>query len=110
MKQKAVDIILPFDSEEFAAAWSEWKEYRRAEHRFQYRSAKTEQTALHNLQKISNNGENNAIAIIGQSIANGWKGLFELRGVNLTRTGFARHLEANGAGANTPVWYKHFTG
>jgi hypothetical protein len=110
MKQKAIDIVMPFDSEEFAAAWSEWKEYRRAEHRFQYRSAKTEQTALHNLQKISNNGENNAIAIIGQSIANGWKGLFELRGVNLTRTGFARHLEANGAGTNTPVWYKHFTG
>ena len=110
IKQKAVDIILPFDSEEFAAAWEEWKEYRKAEHRFEYRSAKTEQTALHNLQKISNNGEHHAVAILGQSIANGWKGLFELRGAHLTGAGFARHIQANRAGANPPAWYKHFTG
>jgi hypothetical protein len=110
MKQGDVEVVMPFDSQQFQDAWSEWKEYRKAEHRFQYRSAKTEQTALHNLQKISNNGENAAIAIIGQSIANGWRGLFELRGPNLTRTGFTRHLQANGAGTNTPLWHQHFTG
>jgi len=34
---------------------------------------------LKELGKLSNQDEETAIKIIGQSIANGWKGLFELK-------------------------------
>lgn len=72
------EVLMPF--EDFADIWAEWKEYKRAEHGFKYKTKKTEQTALHQLQKLSNDDRETARQIIAQSIANGWKGLFEFRG------------------------------
>ena len=107
-----VEVVLPFDSSEFSEAWENWKEYRAKEFGFKYKSHVSQQTALHSLQKLSNNNEQQAIRIIGQSIAAGWRGLFPLKGsgVNLTREGFARHFEGRGAGGNTPAWAERFTG
>ena len=70
---------MPFDSEKFRDAWSSYLEMRKAQHRFTYKTLASEQTALHQLYKISNGNENTAVAIIAQSIAWCWKGLFPLK-------------------------------
>ena len=70
------DVVMPFDSETFSAAWREWLDYKWAQHRFAYKRKQDEQTALHHLQKNSNGNEQLAIHIIAASIANGWQGLF----------------------------------
>ena len=73
------NIVLPWDSEMFAAAWQEWKTYKKEQHRFTFRSQKTELASVHNLHNLANGHEQTAIAIIGQSIAQGWKGFFALK-------------------------------
>jgi hypothetical protein len=92
------DVVLPFDTDTFRAAWREWLEYKWHQHRFAYKRAQDEQTALHNIQKHSNNDERVAIHIIATSIANGWKGLFESSAKSYmggrSRTG--SHLRASG--------------
>ena len=92
------DVVLPFDTDTFRATWREWLEYKWHQHRFAYKRAQDEQTALHNIQKHSNNDERVAIHIIATSIANGWKGLFESSAKSYmggrSRTG--SHLRASG--------------
>lgn len=92
------DVVLPWDTETFRTAWREWLEYKWHQHRFAYKRAQDEQTALHNIQKHSNNDERVAIHIIATSIANGWKGLFESSAKSYmggrSRTG--SHLRASG--------------
>lgn len=73
------EVVLPWDTDSFQNAWSEWKAYKRAEHGFKYRQPATEQRALISLQKTSNDKESIAIDAIQTSIANGWKGLFPQR-------------------------------
>lgn len=70
---------MPFDSIKFKEAWASYLEMRKAQHRFIYRTLQSEQTALHHLQKMSNGNEATALAIIAQSIAWCWKGLFPLK-------------------------------
>lgn len=70
------DVVLPFDTDSFSAAWREWLDYKWAQHRFAYKRQQDEQTALHHLQKNSNGNEQLAIDIIASSIANGYRGLF----------------------------------
>jgi hypothetical protein len=113
VEEKKEEVVLPFDSSDFSNAWENWKEYRAKEFGFKYKSHVSQQTALHSLQKLSDNNERTAIGIIGQSIAAGWRGLFPLKGnggVNLTREGFTRHFESRGAGGNPPAWTERFTG
>lgn len=92
------DVVMPFDTDTFRAAWREWLEYKWHQHRFAYKRPQDEQTALHNIQKHSNNDERVAIHIIATSIANGWKGLFESSAKSYmggrSRTG--SHLRASG--------------
>lgn len=76
---KEEELVMPFDSEKFRDAWSSYLEMRKAQHRFTYKTHASEQTALHQLYKISNGNENTAVAIIAQSIAWCWKGLFPLK-------------------------------
>ena len=71
------EIIMPFNSEKFSLIWQEWKAYKKSEHRFRFKSEKTEQRALKELSLIAGD-EQTAIRIIERSIANGWKGLFKL--------------------------------
>ena len=50
--------------------WDAWKDYKKVQHRFTYKSPKSEQAALMQLGRLA--GENEAaLAIIEQSIANG---------------------------------------
>jgi hypothetical protein len=76
------NLVYPFDSDTFIATWKIWKEYKAKQHKFQFKTAMTEQAALKNLGEISGQNENKAIAIISQSISNGWKGLFQIKEQN----------------------------
>lgn len=64
------------DSPRFRNAWGEWKDYKRDEHRFRFKSIKTEQTAIDKLIKDTHGNQTIAIDAIQHSIANGWKGIF----------------------------------
>lgn len=80
IKGKETNIVkLPFNSEMFSKKWNEWKEYKKSCHKFCFKSESSEKLSLNQLSKLSNNLEPIAIEIINQSIANGWKGFFELK-------------------------------
>lgn len=71
-----IEIVMPWESDEFADAWREWKEYKRVEKRFTFKSPKTEQTALHKIHQDAEGNEHLAVFAIATSIANGWSGIF----------------------------------
>lgn len=83
-KESIKEVALPWGG--FGETWQAWREYKRAEHGFNFKSSKSEQAAIHNLQRISNDNAETAQAIIEQSIVNGWKGLFPLKGNPATRS------------------------
>lgn len=89
LKKEAREIHFPF--EDFEEVWSEWKEYKRDEHNFRFKSERSEQTALKQLQTLAQNDRTNAVKIVGQSIANGWKGFFPLRNNASTSTTATRN-------------------
>ena len=72
-------VHYPFDSGNFKKLWRHWKEYKRREHGFEYASAQSEQAMLKKLANMSDGKEQVAMEIITESMANGWKGLFELK-------------------------------
>ena len=69
-------VIMPFHSELFLEAWNLWKKYKKEEKNFRFKSSISEQASLLNLQKISNNNEQESIKIIHNAIAQGWAGLY----------------------------------
>jgi hypothetical protein len=72
-------IELPFVSKEFEKIWFDWKDYKKKQFKFTYRTTQSELATLQELTKLSNGQEDQAIKIINQSMANGWKGLFNLK-------------------------------
>jgi len=79
VKENKEEIKLPFISDNFIKKWNTWKEFRKKEHKFNYKSSISEQAALNKLAELSNQSEITAIEIIDQSIANGWQGLFKIK-------------------------------
>ena len=77
--KKKRDLVLPFDSEIFREQWQIWKDYKRDEHKFNFKSTTSEQAALSDIAKKSEGIESKAIEIIHQSLSNGWKGFFKLK-------------------------------
>ena len=72
------DVVFPFQEKEFLDTWKIWIEERRESGIKKYTN-RGEQSALHKLQKISNHDYKTAIAIINESISQGWRGLFALK-------------------------------
>ena len=72
-------IELPFVSKEFEKIWFDWKDYKEKQFKFTYRTTQSELATLQELKNLSNGQEDQAIKIINQSMANGWKGLFNLK-------------------------------
>lgn len=68
------EVILPFEESEFVEAWKMWKEYKRAEFGFNFRSQQAEQLALVKL-KTEMKDASTARQAIGQAMANGWKSI-----------------------------------
>ena len=73
------EIELPFFSKEFEEIWEAWKDYKKKEFKFTYKTSQSELAALNGLVTLSKGNEDIAIKIINQSLANGWKGLFNLK-------------------------------
>ena len=67
-------IIYPFTSDEFIKWWNLWKEYKKEQHKFKYKSIKSEQAALMCLSEWT---EQEAIESIKWSMGQGWKGIFK---------------------------------
>lgn len=80
-EEAAPSIENPF-SENFIPIWDQWKEYKKTQFKFKYKAVSTEQASLTDLLQKSGGIEQTAIEIIHQSIANGWKGFFELKNNN----------------------------
>jgi len=78
-------LIFPFESPDFKKAWSNWISYKKGEYSFNYKTLQSEQGALKKLSELSKN-ENEAIKIIHESIANGWKGFFKIKNENNDKT------------------------
>lgn len=80
-KNENLEIVFPFDNENFKGEWLNWKIYKSKEFKFNYKSIQSEQSSLMQLANLSGNNEKTAIEIIRQSMSNGWKGFFELKNV-----------------------------
>ena len=94
-KEENFLIVLPWQTEAFTAAWSEWLEYKKTDHRFTYKSPKSEQRALIQLQNEYTN-QTDAIEAIHRSIANGYKGLvFKQRAGGRTNASRAANLKTD---------------
>ena len=81
-KEKALqksEIQLPWQTENFKAIWFAWKAYKKKEFGFKYKSIQSEQAAVMQLNNLASGIEKTAIEIVKQSMANGWKGFFELK-------------------------------
>lgn len=76
-RQNDHQLIMPF-SEEFAATWDLWKQYKWASHNFKYKSVFSEQAALEQIVTLSKGEEETAVKIIKQSMRREWQGLFPL--------------------------------
>lgn len=89
--KESAKIIFPFDSEAFRTSWGTWLTYRK-QIKKPYRSEMSEQAALKNLSKYS---EEDAILMIENSIANGWQGLFDVKGNGRKTTEVVRIKQKN---------------
>lgn len=63
---------LPFSSDQFQEAWNDWKQ-----HRIEIKKKLTPLTTSQQLKKLSEMGEERAIAAIYHTIEKGWQGIFE---------------------------------
>ncbi len=78
INENEIVIIYPFESENFKNQWHLWKQFKKKQFNFTYKSQISEQAILKKLSKLSEQNEQNAINIIHQSISECWKGFFKL--------------------------------
>lgn len=69
---------LSFIDERFMEAMESWLSYKK-EIKDSYKSERSIKACYNNLIKLSGNNPTKAMEIVNQSIANNWKGLFELK-------------------------------
>lgn len=81
-EEREEEIVFPFDSDKFLKYWGIWISYKKDQFNFKYKSKVAEQSALKKLARLSGGNEDQAIAIIEQSLENGWKGFFQLKNSN----------------------------
>lgn len=68
-----------WDNEEMNRAWNKWITYKKDEFKERYKSRETEKTAGRKLWTLAGGVQSVAIQIIDESIAQHYKGLFELK-------------------------------
>ena len=78
-KVKESKVNYPWDELEFSQIWEFWKKYKSQQYNFTYKEI-GEQGALSKLVELSDGKLETAMLIVKQSIQNGWKGFFELKG------------------------------
>ena len=72
-------LLFPFTDEVFLNRWEAWKTYKKEQFKFSYKHS-GEQAGLKNIGDLARGNLEVALSIIQQSMANGWKGFFELKG------------------------------
>lgn len=77
--EKENKVKMPFETQNFLNHWQLWIDYKKTHHKFSYKTPQSEQAAILNLVKICNGNESIACSVIQQSMANGWKGFFEIK-------------------------------
>ena len=85
VKESDEPLVYPFTDEVFLNRWESWKKYKSEQFKFKYKHS-GEQAALKNIGELSRGNVEVALAIIQQSMAHGWKGLFELKTGNQPTT------------------------
>ena len=70
-----VEAVKPYQTENFDLAWNNWKEYKRLELGFNYKTIHSEQAALTQLGNKTTS-EQHAIDSINNAMAKGWKGIY----------------------------------
>ena len=70
------ELVYPFNTSTFKEAYKIWKDYKKEQHSFKYKSIKTEQAFLKQLSKEFTT-EHQATEAIHYSMANGYKGVFK---------------------------------
>jgi hypothetical protein len=76
-------------ADEIFSAWRRWVDYKQGEHRERYRKPSTEAEAVRHLFELARGDTQEAAKIITQSIANTWKGFFEIK---TNHNGYARNF------------------
>lgn len=69
------EAVKPYQTENFDLAWANWKEYKRLELGFNYKTIHSEQAALTQLGNKTTS-EQHAIDSINNAMAKGWKGIY----------------------------------
>ena len=75
VEDENIEIIYPYENEEFIQIWKQFKIYKRSEFNFQFKSTQSEQAALSKLPNEMDNVDH-AVQSIKNTMANGWKGIF----------------------------------
>lgn len=91
---------IPYPEGDLKNAWLEWEQYRKEK-----KQKLTPSTAKKQIQFLGARADSEAIAIINQSITNGWTGLFELKnnynnGNRSATTGISATISAQIGGTN----------
>lgn len=68
-----------FDNISIIQTWLDWITYKKEQFKDEYKSSQSHQIAIDKLSKLSGNSSSNAKTIIENSIANLYRGLFELK-------------------------------
>ncbi|HAD22297.1 MAG TPA: hypothetical protein DCF87_09335 [Opitutae bacterium] len=79
IEKQREEVFLPWDSESFKDLWSEWIDERK-QRRYPKYTNRGLKAVLFELQKLSNDDEQQARQIILQSISKGWRGFFAIKG------------------------------
>ena len=71
-KERAVALVLPFDSPDFKLFWANWQQ-----HRIEKKAKLTPTATKQQLERLAEMGEERAIAALKHSMSNGWQGIYE---------------------------------
>ncbi len=92
------ELVYPWPTDVFIEKWNIWKEYKKEQHKFEYKSIITEQSALKELARDALD-EQTAIDSIEYTMGKGWKGIVikksELNGQQATKNGTGAILNAD---------------
>jgi len=81
-EEEEIKVVYPFEDETFKSIWQQWKNYKKIEFKFNYKSKASEQAALTQLAN-STRDMSHAIESIINSMANGWKGFYPKKDLKL---------------------------
>lgn len=89
-KKEEESLTLPFSSETFKAAWTEWKAYRK-----QKKSPLPLMTQKKQLQKLASWTEEEAVFSLSEAIEQGWTGFFAPKAQGSTQTNRMPYRQGN---------------